>query len=712
MNTHGFSSVRSLKTKLRAQIISIILLSCIISGCIGDEEGDRERTSLVIAYEVSADMLVSDKNPQILADHISENTNFDVSIYTVDSKVAMLEALRFGNVDIAYMDSGNAWIGWNQYGIEALAADRKSDGRSYYNAHAWVLEDSEMAIAHLDSDPLTNPFSLMEGMISCHTGWLDSVGMMLPMGFLLGLGYANVLGDPNDIESLRGTIHGFFSEDSSIPDPGTPYYGLSGALRCLSEGSGQIAFLKDNTISDYCPEEETDQREDWCLENSRYVALPSFAKAPSDVFVYNPDYFQNESISNVMKLLISLSEEQGSSDMLFNTFGTRGVVETNSEDHLGIYSSLVSSIPGISAYYVDSEDGEEVTISLEELRIAFQTSDTSNGTDTDPSHLAGFLSNELGVNVSVIHVESDTQAVSSLESGDAHLAFVGHLASVIGWKMNGLAILAAIQNDDQRLSSQVSGWTLSDSELASYATDDDESTNPFDLISGMVSCHTGIDPYSSLIAPLAHVIRNGFLVMSEESKSNSLDDLVRSYFSNDSSIPSQGDSYYGESGAIRCISEDYGQIAFVSENFIDEHCVDDSGSSADWCMGTDNYTSIGELGIIPTTSVMYNPEILDTRSRASIINALIDMNYDMYLENYSRPGMGTYTGCYDITVHKVFYEIPKESCGDEILKNVLDGSGVARATSQGHLGQFSDDLMSVPGAFEALEGHLTSVESE
>ena len=45
-------------------------------------------------------------------------------------------------------------------------------------------------------------------------------------------------------------------------------------------------------------------------------------------------------------------------------------------------------------------------------------------------------------------------------------------------------------------------------------------------------------------------------------------------------------------------------------------------------------TSI-ELGIIPTTSVMYNPQILDTRSRASIINALIDMNYDMYLENYS-----------------------------------------------------------------------------
>ena len=712
MSTHGISSIRHLKTKLLAQIISILLLSCIISGCIGDEEGDSERTSLVIAYELSADMLESDTNPQILADYISKNTNFDVSIYTVDSKVAMLEALRFGNVDLAYMDSGNAWIGWKQYGIEALAADQKSDGRSYYNAHAWVLDDSEMATAHLDSDPLTNPFSLMEGMTSCHTGWLESVGMMLPMGFLLGLGYANVLGDPNDIESLRGTIHGFFSEDSSIPDPGTPYYGLSGALKCLSEGSGQIAFLKDNTISDYCPEEEIDEREDWCLENNRYIALPSFAKAPSDVFVYNPDHLQNDSISNVMNLLMSLGEEKDSSDILFNTFGTRGVVETNSDDHLGIYSSFVSSIPGISAYYVDDEDGEEITISLEELRIAFQTSETSNGTDTDPSLLADFLSSELGVNVSVFHVESDMEAVRSLESGDAHLAFMGHLASVIGWKMSGLSVLAAIQNDDQKLSSQVSGWTLSDTELASYATDDDESTNPFDLISGMVSCHTGTDPYSSLIAPLSHMISNGFLVISEDPESNSLDGLVRSYFSNDSVIPSSGDLYYGESGAIRCISEDYGQIAFVGENFIDEHCVDDSGSNADWCMGADNYTSIGELGIIPTTSVMYNPQILDTRSRASIINALIDMNYDMYLENYSRPGMGTYTGCYDISVHKVFHEIPKENCGDEILKNVLGGSGVARATSQGHLGQFSNDLMSVPGAFEALEGHLANVESE
>ena len=64
----------------------------------------------------------------------------------------------------------------------------------------------------------------------------------------------------------------------------------------------------------------------------------------------------------------------------------------------------------------------------------------------------------------------------------------------------------------------------------------------------------------------------------ESSEYNSLDGLVRSYFSNDSVIPSSGDSYYGESGAIKVAnSEDYGlDYVLVSENFIDEHCGDDS----------------------------------------------------------------------------------------------------------------------------------------
>ncbi|HJM67209.1 MAG TPA: PhnD/SsuA/transferrin family substrate-binding protein, partial [Candidatus Thalassarchaeaceae archaeon] len=247
-----------ISTRLNAQIRAITLTSlmllCAAAGCLGGEDVTTEQTTveslepLVIAYEVRDDYTNVDENPQALADYLAEKLNYDVSLYNVDSEGAMIEALRFGNADIAIMDGGAAWVGWQQYDLQVLAADQKSDGRAFYNAHAWVRADSEMAVAATDNDSFTDPFALLSGKTSCHTGWLKSAGMLLPMGYLIGHGYANVVGDPNDVETLRNTIHGFFNENASIPDSGTPYYGYSGAVKCLSEGVGDVAFAKDSTV--------------------------------------------------------------------------------------------------------------------------------------------------------------------------------------------------------------------------------------------------------------------------------------------------------------------------------------------------------------------------------------------------------------------------------------------------------------------------------
>ena len=50
----------------------------------------------------------SETNPEMLADILTQNGRFDFTIYAVDSEAAILEALRFGNADIALMDSGAA----------------------------------------------------------------------------------------------------------------------------------------------------------------------------------------------------------------------------------------------------------------------------------------------------------------------------------------------------------------------------------------------------------------------------------------------------------------------------------------------------------------------------------------------------------------------------------------------------------------------------
>ena len=373
-------STRTLKTTL----LVFLIATASLAGCIGseDEKETPDLEDFVIAYSVKDDYTNVDENPQRLASYLSEELNMDVTLYPIDSEGAALEALRFGNADMAFMDGGAAWVGWQQYGLEALAADQKSDGRTYYSAHAVVLKDSDMAAAYLDDDPTTDPFSLLAGKTSCHTGWLKSAGMLLPMGFLIGNGYANVIGDSSDVESLRNTITNFFSEDSSIPDSGTPYYSYSGAVKCLTEGVGEVAFAKDSTVASYCGQDNASDNLDWCLPESDYILLPSYGAAPSHPVMYNPAQLDVQTRTAILNALLSLNDEmylenytmQGQTftgcyntvshivdstspqnhcgdQILQNVLNTPGLVEANTQDHLGSYSSLISAIPGISAYF-------------------------------------------------------------------------------------------------------------------------------------------------------------------------------------------------------------------------------------------------------------------------------------------------------------------------------------------------------------------------
>ena len=684
---------------------TIVLFSSTFSGCLnGSEESNNEtRIPIVMAFEVSEGMLESETSPEMLADILTQNSRFDFTIYAVDSEAAMLEALRFGNADIALMDSGAAWIGWNQYGLEAFAADQKSDGRTYYNSLAWVLNDSDIAQAYFDDDPLTNPFSLMQGKTSCHTGWLHSTGMMVPMGFFLGLGYANVIGDPNDLESLRDTIFGFFNENSSIPEPGTQYYGFSGALKCLSDGRGEIAFAKDNTVSQYCTTENGNNVEEWCLDTSRYIALEPFAKTPSDVFMTHPEFHDDVVISELTDVLVNFSSNEDFSDMLYNTLGTKGVVSTDSDSHLSVYTPLVSNIPGISAYYTDNEN-TSITITIEELIIAFELGESK--TNNDPIHLAEYLTIELGINVSIHYVNSQSEMINSLETGEAHIGFLPSSSSLIAWKLYNLSVLGAIQNKDQ-LTQQSSIALVSNSgDLAIASIDDDSSTNPFAMMQGKASCFTGFQSPIHTILPIHYLIENEYYSPNEEN--TDIVETIHGYFSNDSSVLSSPNPSLGEAGAIRCLSENVSEIAFVGEYTLEENCGQEGQENQEWCEEIDQYFSLGQVGVIPSNSIMYNPSTIDSRSRAAILNALVALNYQMYLENYSRPGFGTYTGCYDIFTHKVNLENPREICGDEILNNILHGTGIVRTNSQDHLGSFSDVIRGVPGAYSFLQESIQS----
>ena len=334
---------------LKAGFLLTLFLLMPLAGCLGED--DAREDTLVIAYEVRDDYATVDENPQALAEYLSTVLGMEVELYTTQSEGAMLEALRFGNADIAIMDGGAAWVGWQHYGLDVLAADQNSDGRTHYTAHAWVLNDSAMAEAAQDDDSETDPFAMLKGTTSCHTGWLKSAGMLFPMGYLIGQGHAEVVGDEDDIESLRNTIFSFFNENASIPESGTPYYGYAGAVKCLSEGRGDVAFAKDSTVDVYCANTNASENEAWCLDRDRYVALPAFGQAPSHPVMYNPEAMGAEKAAAVRAAFVGMSADPLAAPVLEHVLNTPGLVNVTAEAHLGTYSEAIVHIPGIEAYF-------------------------------------------------------------------------------------------------------------------------------------------------------------------------------------------------------------------------------------------------------------------------------------------------------------------------------------------------------------------------
>ena len=339
-----------------------------------------------------ADDSTVDANAQGMADRLASDLGVNVNLYDVSSEGMIIQALRFGNADIAFLEGGPAWIGWKEYGLSVLAVETTTaEGATHYNASAWVLNGSDLADAHLDDNDSTDPFALLAGKTSCHTGWLKSVGMLMPMGYLIKNGYVTPVGDASDINSLRTTIDTHFDGSNgngnvaSIPDSGALYSGYGGAIECLSDGYGDVAFAKGDEFSTpakYCGDENASNNEEWCLEMDEYIQLPSFGQSPSHPVMYNPDILNTNTKNAILEAMLNWSDEMWIEDYpmdgqnytgcynvvthqvadipmnqcggeILSSVTSKGykLVAGNSQNHLGSYSDLLSAIPGLSEYY-------------------------------------------------------------------------------------------------------------------------------------------------------------------------------------------------------------------------------------------------------------------------------------------------------------------------------------------------------------------------
>jgi len=317
-------------------IVVALLLTTVFAGCIGGEESSDD--VIRIAFTVKDDYDNPDANPQLLADFIAEHSGYEVKLYPIANENAAIEALNFGHADVAFLDGGAGYVAWKSHGLEAVIADQKDDGSTSYTAAAWVLNSSN--ITSLEQ---------LEGNNSCHTGWLKSAGMLMPMGYMIGNGLVDVQGPSDEIESLRTTIEAHF-DNASIPSSGDLYYGYSGAFNCITQGVGDVAFAKTSSYEDHC------EGNDWCLDRDQYRILePHFGQVPSHPVIVNPDN-AGEKQDALMAAMLALNTEEGGAEILENVLNTAGLVSVTSEGHLGSYSDAIANIPGITAYFAEKYD--------------------------------------------------------------------------------------------------------------------------------------------------------------------------------------------------------------------------------------------------------------------------------------------------------------------------------------------------------------------
>ena len=98
------------------------------------------------------------------------------------------------------------------------------------------------------------------------------------------------------------------------------------------DGTGDIAFLQDSSVEDYCPDDDS-IRPSWCLKEDEYTMLPTFGRSPSNALMYNPSFLDSEVSERISKELVDLSGINEMDQTLSSLFGTPGFVPTTSQQH-------------------------------------------------------------------------------------------------------------------------------------------------------------------------------------------------------------------------------------------------------------------------------------------------------------------------------------------------------------------------------------------
>ncbi|KAM7284232.1 putative transferrin [Ixodes scapularis] len=186
----------------------------------------------------------------------------DLNCIKSESHLQCMHMIRNGVADLVVLEAGDIYRAGQSLGLIPIIAEQYNLDEPYYYVVAVTFQGDK------ETDLLT-----LKGRRSCHTGINQAAGWVVPLSFLIsnermraytcdsprsaseffskscvpGSLSREFVSSERSYKNLCDLCHGMGSNFCGR-NAAEPFYGHTGAFRCLVEGGGNIAFVKHTTV--------------------------------------------------------------------------------------------------------------------------------------------------------------------------------------------------------------------------------------------------------------------------------------------------------------------------------------------------------------------------------------------------------------------------------------------------------------------------------
>ena len=261
---------------------------------------------------------------QALETFLESELGIDVEIVVPTNYETIIEGMRFGHIDAAFMDTGPAWITHERTGAEAVLAELVK-GKVNYQATVWTLASNDSIQSLEDTVGKKVAFTSITG----------SSGFVRPMGTLVTEGHVSIEGD--DIVALESALANNFESYTFAG-------GYKAALQLLLNENVDVAFGSDIAPQKYLELED----------QVKLRPVTTIGPVPSHVFMVSADMSESTKDALVDKL-VELNYDENN-HILTDLYGAEALVPTTTTMHIGEFGEFINALTGLDQLILEKYD--------------------------------------------------------------------------------------------------------------------------------------------------------------------------------------------------------------------------------------------------------------------------------------------------------------------------------------------------------------------